>query len=575
MTMQSRSNLDRGGNRWVWSRIRALVMVRDNRRCQLGIPGVCTSVATEVDHIHPRSLGGGDEMDNLRLALPSLPPWARHVGVRAQAVPLLLRFQPRRHPEIAEGGDGEAVTVLRSSIARAVASRASRPRSGRADLADTFKVCAGRHGHRPHAVAGAHRCPLPLRPRPRTAAGSTPRLPSSSPGRTGRRRSLLPHILDRKLRAGRRVLHTAQNREIPRETFELLAGMLDGSPEVEKNGIRWANGQEVIKFVNGGRYTLVAPRHGVRGHHADHVIQDEVREQRDESLRAAMMPTLTASPNGQTIYLSNAGDDESVVLNALRRRKDERGPLAYLEWSASPERGLDDLAGWAEANPALGTTITLETLRNFRTSFTAATFETEHLCRWVATTRERLVDEYAWNAGDSRRARPAPRRPFMAVSMSPDGTRASAAIAWQMDSADMARWSPSASCSTSRARRSTRPDSARISARRRCGWASRRSASIPSPTPSSRSSSSTAEPISGGKYANATANFVNVVTGNRLRWHDVAQVTDDLTWTARKPHDESGSYQAVRANDERPITAALASIEPSGSPPGQSPLLRR
>ena len=68
------------------------------------------------------------------------------------------------------------------------------------------------------------------------------------------------------------------------------------------------------------------------------------------------------------------------------------------------------------------------------------------------------------------------------------------------------------------------------------------------------------EPISGGKYANATARFVTVVAARRLRWHDVGQVTDELTWTARKPHDESGSYQAVRANDDRPITAALAAI---------------
>jgi hypothetical protein len=31
-------------------------------------------------------------------------------------------------------------------------------------------------------------------------------------------------------------------------------------------------------------------------------------------------------------------------------------------------------------------------------------------------------------------------------------------------------------------------------------------------------------------------------------------------WTARKDHDESGSFQAVRANDDRPIPAALAAI---------------
>jgi 5-methylcytosine-specific restriction protein A len=52
-------------NRWRWSKVRALVMARDRRRCQLRLP-VCTIDAEEVDHILPRSLGGDDGMDNLR-----------------------------------------------------------------------------------------------------------------------------------------------------------------------------------------------------------------------------------------------------------------------------------------------------------------------------------------------------------------------------------------------------------------------------------------------------------------------------------------------------------------------------
>jgi hypothetical protein len=41
---------------------------------------------------------------------------------------------------------------------------------------------------------------------------------------------------------------------------------------------------------------------------------------------------------------------------------------------------------------------------------------------------------------------------------------------------------------------------------------------------------------------------------------DADVVGEDLTWTARKENDETGSYAAVRANDDRPITAALAAI---------------
>jgi len=370
----------------------------------------------------------------------------------------------------------------------------------------------------------------------------------------GKTTLLLPRIL-MELRAGRRVLHTAQNREIPRETFELLAGKLENSDEIVKHGIRWANGQETIKHVSGGRYTLVAPRHGVRGHHADLVIQDEVREQRDESLRAAMLPTLTASPNPQTVYLSNAGDDSSVVLNGLRRRKDDRGRLAYLEWSASPERAIDDEAGWAEANPALGHTITMDRLRDFRGTLAESTFETEHLCRWVASTRERLLDEYAWSLCESEHMGD-PRRPFMGVSMSPDGARASAAIAWQREDGTMGlrlifdvTGSP---IPVDEFAKELREVAMRLGVVR-VGFDPLTDAEI-------AKYYKKPEPISGGKFANATARFVTIVGAKRLRWDDVPQVTDDLVWTARKPHDESGSYQAVRANDERPITAALAAI---------------
>ena len=64
--MSMQSNLDRGGNRWLWSKTRKFILVRDNYRCQLNYAGICTIVATEVDHKRGRAVGGGDEHSNLR-----------------------------------------------------------------------------------------------------------------------------------------------------------------------------------------------------------------------------------------------------------------------------------------------------------------------------------------------------------------------------------------------------------------------------------------------------------------------------------------------------------------------------
>jgi hypothetical protein len=68
------------------------------------------------------------------------------------------------------------------------------------------------------------------------------------------------------------------------------------------------------------------------------------------------------------------------------------------------------------------------------------------------------------------------------------------------------------------------------------------------------------EPVSGAKFANASAVFVNRVNGGFLRWADGDAITDDLTWTSSKYDRGTGSFEAVRASKDRPIPASLAAI---------------
>ena len=384
----------------------------------------------------------------------------------------------------------------------------------------------------------------------------------------GKTTLMKPHII-RELRGGRKVMHIAQNRELPREMFGLIADTMaetDSDLFPRRRGKiiwpRYGSGQEEIVLTNGGGYRIAAAgRGGARGHANDTVIIDELREMETFDVVSAAEPTLTMSRDPQMIYLSNAGHDESVVLNSVRDRAGKDEALAYLEWSADPQRAADDPAGWSEANPALGhypsVLRTLETAyRKAQLSGNLSIFETEHLCRWVTTMRERLVDEYEWSLCRSDAPLEDQRRPFMAVSMSPDGSRASAAIAWQRDDDMMGlrlvfdvTGSPIDTDALGRDMRE---------------FALRHGVPVVGFDPVTDSqlakSFRKTESISGLKWANATARFVTIVKAKRLLWDDADQVTDDLTWTARKPHDESGSYQAVRANDDRPITAALASI---------------
>ena len=384
----------------------------------------------------------------------------------------------------------------------------------------------------------------------------------------GKTSLLKPHILQR-LRMGRRILHTAQNRSLPRELFLELSADIAGSDEVKY--IRQANGQETIEIhaptcdrrercgCKGGKYTLVAPRPGVRGFAVDDVILDEVREQHNFELMAGIKPTLTASRNRQIIYLSNAGDSDSVVLNDLRRRGESSSErLAYLEWSSAPDRPLDDREGWAEANPALGITIQLDTLVDFYADLRdkPGIWETEHLCRWVISMQPRLVADYAWQRGQSTLEEPL--RPVMGISMDPSGTRASAVLAWQQSDGsvairldadvtgepiDVERLGPELNERAIRAGVTdvvfdpwTDTDLARYFRKSR--------------------------PINGREFAEASSGFVRLIESSRLRWDTSEQIGEDLNWTARKPH-ESGAWMAVRAKDDRPITAALAAIRAS------------
>lgn len=384
----------------------------------------------------------------------------------------------------------------------------------------------------------------------------------------GKTHLMKPFIIQA-LKAGKRVMHIAQNRELPRQMFKIIADELPEELFLKRRGKggkmhvvwpRFGSGSEEIETANGGAYRIAASsRGGARGVTNDIVIIDELREMETDEVIAAAEPTLLVSPYPQLIYLSNAGTDASVVLNAVRDRAGKDDNLAYLEWSASPERAADDRDGWAEANPALGHIPTV--LRSLEDRYTRhslvgtlSTFETEYLCRWVTTMREPLVRPAEWNLCEAELVRG--RRRFIGVSMDPSGMRASVALAWQQPDGRIAlRLLEDVTGS---------PIDVTAIGQRFFGYAQRYHVINVGFDPMTDGELAkhfrVTKSVSGADWANASSTFVNHVESGRLRWSDGAAIGDDLTWTARKEHDETGKFVAVRANDDRPITAALAAI---------------
>jgi hypothetical protein len=368
----------------------------------------------------------------------------------------------------------------------------------------------------------------------------------------GKTKILVPRIkwgLDR----GRRIIHTAQNRLLPRKVFKEVAKHYPDAT------VRFANGQESIDLENGGSYMIVAPQRGARGESADDLIVDELREMEDFDFIAAAEPTLTESANPQVIYLSNAGTAKSLVLNDLRARGIDNAPgIAYMEWSAGPEKAVDDRAGWLEANPSIGHgNNTLEKLQalfdRYQRAGELAVFETEHLCRWVESMSPRLVADVVWQ--QARRALESPVRPAMGISVHPNGRRASAVISWAQsdgsigmrveadvtgDPIDLDRLA---------ADLMPRAQAAGIQIVGFDSWTDQHLARyFPQ-----------AEAIVGPTFANASERFVRLLETGGLHWQAADAISDQLPYASRKS-TQGTAWVAEASDSSRPITAVLAGI---------------
>lgn len=184
------------------------------------------------------------------------------------------------------------------------------------------------------------------------------------------------------------VLIMSSNRSMALETFRQVANALENNDHLKGmvKQIRHANGTESIEMLSGARLDVVAAtRDGSRGRSINGLLYiDEVREISEEGYRAAM-PVTRAHANATTLLTSNAGDAFSIVLNQLRERALENPPksFGFYEYSAPQYCKITDRSGWAQANPALGYTITEEAIEEAIATSPIENTRTETLCQWI------------------------------------------------------------------------------------------------------------------------------------------------------------------------------------------------
>lgn len=164
---------------------------------------------------------------------------------------------------------------------------------------------------------------------------------------------------------------------------------------------------------------VAANERGGRGSRIQRAIIDETRLHKDWKAYNAIIPAMSAQKNRQAIFLTNAGYDDSIVLNSLRKSAldyietgtgDEH--LGIYEWSAPDTANIYDPQTWAYANPSLGLRKSHNAMKSeadtAKTGSTEeANFKTEHLCMHVkaydaaidaAKWSESFVEELDWSS---------------------------------------------------------------------------------------------------------------------------------------------------------------------------------
>lgn len=248
---------------------------------------------------------------------------------------------------------------------------------------------------------------------------------------------------------------------------------LDQAEEVWEGVVQWAadndelsdtiervsrtNGSKSLTLEGFRRYKVsatsgVAEKKGGRGKSIDLLLLDELREHKTWKAWSSTTKATLARPNAQIWCISNAGEEDAIVLRTLRIRAhsklgnpdgvckasqympDDRSGVAlaslgFFEWSAPPDADLWDRAAWAQANPSLGYGfMEEEALAVSAASDDEPVFRTECMCQWVTVQVTPPFPEGAWEAGRDEGSRVA-KGGDIAFGLDVSGDRTTASIA--------------------------------------------------------------------------------------------------------------------------------------------------
>ena len=226
---------------------------------------------------------------------------------------------------------------------------------------------------------------------------------------------------------------SAHLRETAIKSFGELAEVIKGSPNLRKllmedraGGIHTGKDVEQILTADGRSLTVTARTdRGGRGLTGDRLALDEALFL-TPAMMGALLPTLTARRNAQAVYASTPGLAGSVTLREKRNagRAGRSIGLGWAEWGTKrppceaktclhfppghtahvPGCAMDNELLWLQASPLLGrvrpngTGLSLQRMRQLRTSLPPSEFGREFLGWWDEPTATNIFGDGAWSS---------------------------------------------------------------------------------------------------------------------------------------------------------------------------------
>lgn len=184
------------------------------------------------------------------------------------------------------------------------------------------------------------------------------------------------------------IVYSAHETETAKKAFERIQRLIKRNPELHaevmkdgrSDGFRKTNGQLSITLWT-GQTAIFRTRTagGGRGLDGDCVILDEAQELNDDHI-AALMPLVSARPNGQLWYAGSAGTKKSVIQGRMIRRAERRSArLVSWRWAGDDDIDPSDPQVWARLNPAVGRRMDIESIQSEFEDFSPEKFAHERL----------------------------------------------------------------------------------------------------------------------------------------------------------------------------------------------------